>query len=206
MTRPSLSARWLIGLAAPALFACTSPEKQASVSHSAAEVAQPAPSPSPSSPAAAAEEATPPRVAVTFRAPQARAEGGGPAQTGKPGRALSDEATKPKKASEPPPPPPKADALAATAAPVTAQIDQGRLQPAIVAADFTRCLSGEAQVSIDATILPSGDVLEASAARSVPDEPKLRDCVVDVFRALKFPPAASTEPAKVGLDLVLRPR
>lgn len=69
---------------------------------------------------------------------------------------------------------------------------------------FGRCLSSDASVAIDAMIGPSGNVLQVTSSRSVPDEPKLRDCVVEGFKQLRFPAFESSDPARIRFDLALK--
>lgn len=69
---------------------------------------------------------------------------------------------------------------------------------------FGRCLSSDASVAIDAMIGPSGNVLQVTSSRSVPDEPKLRDCVVEGFKQLRFPAFESADPARIRFDLALK--
>lgn len=69
---------------------------------------------------------------------------------------------------------------------------------------FSPCLERDSSVLIDATISTSGEVLEARAPQSIPDDPKLRDCVVSVFRRLKLAPLKASAPTRVSFELSLK--
>lgn len=86
------------------------------------------------------------------------------------------------------------------------RVDAASIKQAVSARNdlFGRCLSSDASVAIDAMIGPSGNVLQVSSSRSVPDEPKLRDCVVEGFKQLKFPALESSDPARIRFDLALK--
>ncbi|MFO0611972.1 MAG: hypothetical protein U0414_05265 [Polyangiaceae bacterium] len=75
---------------------------------------------------------------------------------------------------------------------------------AVIDANFERlsaCSGGEAIVSLRATVSTDGRVIEASAIRSTPDDPRVRDCVASTFRTLAFPRVASEWPTRLSFDL-----
>lgn len=75
---------------------------------------------------------------------------------------------------------------------------------AVIDANFDRlssCSNSEAIVSIRATVSTEGRVLEASAVRSTPDDPRIRDCIASTFKTLEFPRIASEWPTRLSFDL-----
>ncbi|MFO0550043.1 MAG: hypothetical protein U0271_16730 [Polyangiaceae bacterium] len=68
---------------------------------------------------------------------------------------------------------------------------------------FDVCFESDVSVVIEARVLPSGSVAEVRSPASHPDEPKVRDCVADVFKKLVFPNLQGTEPARLSLELFL---
>lgn len=68
---------------------------------------------------------------------------------------------------------------------------------------FDICLESDVSVVIDARVLPSGVVGDVRAPASQPDQPKVRDCVADVFKKLVFPNLQGSEPARLNLELFL---
>jgi hypothetical protein len=69
---------------------------------------------------------------------------------------------------------------------------------------FSRCLSGDSTVSVKAKVMPSGALSDVSVPSSVPNDAKLRDCVVAVLKTLTFPKPKGVEPAGLRLDLALK--
>lgn len=66
------------------------------------------------------------------------------------------------------------------------------------------CIEGAgAVVTIRALVAPSGKVIEASAPKSSPDDPRVRDCVAQAFKRLEFPSAAGGTNTPLALDLSL---
>lgn len=114
----------------------------------------------------------------------------------------------------PPPPPPRdtGDSLKqksirqATGESVGGHVESASIQDAVARNRpvFTRCLRTDSKVVMEATIASSGDVLEARSTSSQPDDPKLRDCVVDAFKRLKLRPLAGSQPARVKFALALK--
>lgn len=75
---------------------------------------------------------------------------------------------------------------------------------AVIDANFDRlsaCSDGEVVVSVRATVSTEGRVIEASAIRSTPDDPRIRDCIATTFRTLEFPRVASEWPTRLSFDL-----
>ena len=69
---------------------------------------------------------------------------------------------------------------------------------------FSRCLNGDSTVSVQAKVMPSGALSDVSVPSSVPNDAKLRDCVVAVLKTLTFPKPKGLEPAGLRLDLALK--
>lgn len=69
---------------------------------------------------------------------------------------------------------------------------------------FSRCLSGDSTVSVKAKVMPSGALSDVSVPSSIPNDAKLRDCVVAVLKTLTFPRPKGVEPAGLRLDLALK--
>ncbi len=69
---------------------------------------------------------------------------------------------------------------------------------------FSRCLTGDSTVSVKAKVMPSGALSDVSVPNSVPNDAKLRDCVVAVLKTLTFPKPKGVEPAGLRLDLALK--
>ncbi|MBK6513378.1 MAG: hypothetical protein IPM79_05845 [Polyangiaceae bacterium] len=69
---------------------------------------------------------------------------------------------------------------------------------------FSRCLRADASIEIEVTVAPSGRVIEARSSRSVPDDPKLRDCLVAAFKQLTISPHDSSAAARVRLAVALK--
>jgi hypothetical protein len=69
---------------------------------------------------------------------------------------------------------------------------------------FSRCLNGDASVTVKAKVSSSGALTEVSVPSSVPDDAKLRDCVASVLKTLTFPKPKGFEPAGLRLDLSLK--
>ena len=69
---------------------------------------------------------------------------------------------------------------------------------------FSRCLNGDSTVSVKAKVMPSGALTDVSVPSSVPNDAKLRDCVVAVLKTLTFPKPKGVEPAGLRLDLALK--
>ncbi|MFO0550044.1 MAG: hypothetical protein U0271_16735 [Polyangiaceae bacterium] len=93
-----------------------------------------------------------------------------------------------------------------TASTDVGRVDAENLNQAIAESrsQFNPCLDRDSSVLIDATISASGEVLEARSPQSIPDEPKLRDCVVSVFRRLKLAPLKASSPTRVSFELSLK--
>lgn len=75
---------------------------------------------------------------------------------------------------------------------------------AVIDANFDRlsaCSDDEVVVSVRATVSTEGRVIEASAIRSTPDDPRIRDCIATTFRSLEFPRVASEWPTRLSFEL-----
>lgn len=68
---------------------------------------------------------------------------------------------------------------------------------------FRPCAAADAKVALRLTLGPAGSVASAESPRSQPDEPRLRDCVVDAVRALRFPRDPGSDASVVSFELVL---
>jgi hypothetical protein len=68
---------------------------------------------------------------------------------------------------------------------------------------FRPCATSDAKVELRLTLGPAGSVAAAESPRSQPDEPRLRDCVVDAARALRFPRDPGSDTSVVSFELVL---
>lgn len=66
------------------------------------------------------------------------------------------------------------------------------------------CLSTDSVISIRLKVLPSGKIGVARAIRSIPNDPKLRDCIESAIRKIAFPKLEGNEPANLSLDLSLK--
>jgi len=69
---------------------------------------------------------------------------------------------------------------------------------------FTRCLDADMKLELEMTITPAGDVIDASATSSAPDDVRSRDCVVTALRRVRFQPFSGTDAARISLGLALR--
>jgi len=115
----------------------------------------------------------------------------------------------------PPPPPPPIEARdeykaklirQATGESVGGHVEPASIQDAVAKnrVVFSRCLSSDSKVVMEATIASSGDVVDVRSTSSQPDDPKLRDCVVDAFKRLRLRPLGSTHAARVKFALALK--
>jgi len=68
---------------------------------------------------------------------------------------------------------------------------------------FAHCSDGDVTVSLHALIAATGKVVSASSTRSVPDDAKMRDCVLDAFRTIQFPASHDGKSSPITFDLVL---
>lgn len=88
---------------------------------------------------------------------------------------------------------------------------EGKLSPEQVmntidqnASRLVGCLSTDSVISVKLKVLPSGKIGMARAVRSIPNDPKLRDCIESAIRKISFPKLEGSEPANLSLDLSLR--
>lgn len=95
---------------------------------------------------------------------------------------------------------------AATADAVSGRVDAAQIRAAVARnmAVFAACLEVDSVVEIDATISAQGEVSQAKATRSQPDNPKTRDCVGLAFTRIRLEPLSPPAPAHVRLALSLR--
>jgi len=135
------------------------------------------------------------------------------------GLASDDAAARP---PPPPPPPPPGDLgatdkrsdqpvesprpRAATADSAGGRVDSATIQAVIAkhVDTFRPCLRSDLPLRIDASISPSGDVLEARSPRSFPDDAKARDCVIFAVKRLHFERFEGAAPARVSFELTLK--
>ncbi|MFO0613675.1 MAG: hypothetical protein U0414_13855 [Polyangiaceae bacterium] len=95
---------------------------------------------------------------------------------------------------------------AATAASASGRLSASDVEAAIDAniGALGACVGDEgAVVTLRALVAPSGQVVEASASRSTPDDPRLRDCVVAAFRRISFPGSTGGAASPLAFDLSL---
>lgn len=92
----------------------------------------------------------------------------------------------------------------------SAQAASGRLTLAQVEeaidANFdalSACTPEEVVVTMKALVGSNGKVIESTATRSTPDDPRIRDCVADAFKHIQFPSASGGAPAPLSFDLAL---
>lgn len=71
---------------------------------------------------------------------------------------------------------------------------------------FATCTRIDASVSLSLNIDAEGRVGEAVAARSEPDDAKMRDCVVRAVKTLKFPRSTDGRGSPVRFELRLTPK
>lgn len=72
------------------------------------------------------------------------------------------------------------------------------------ASTLVGCLATDSVISVRLKVLPSGKIGVARAIRSIPNDPKLRDCIELAIRKISFPKLEGTEPANLSLDLSLK--
>lgn len=104
------------------------------------------------------------------------------------------------------PPPIEPPRSAATTDAVSGRVDAAQIRAAVARnmPVFAACLEVDSVVEIDATISPQGEVSQAKATRSQPDNPKTRDCVGLAFSRIRLEPLSPPAPAHVRLALSLR--
>lgn len=68
---------------------------------------------------------------------------------------------------------------------------------------FRPCATSDAKVELRLTLGPAGSVASAESPRSQPDDARLRDCVVDAARALRFPRDPGSEVSVLSFELAL---
>lgn len=97
----------------------------------------------------------------------------------------------------------KASPRTATASTLGGKLSADQVN-AVIDANFERlssCSSSEAIVSVRATVSTECRVIEASAVRSTPDDPRIRDCIASTFKTLEFPRIVSEWPTRLSFDL-----
>ncbi len=90
---------------------------------------------------------------------------------------------------------------------VEARVDAAALQRAVASHRelFEPCLrSSDVSFELEATVAPSGKIVEAKCTRVVPDEPKARDCMLEGFRRLDVGPTQMDGPARVRFAIALK--
>lgn len=68
---------------------------------------------------------------------------------------------------------------------------------------LSACTPEEVVVTMKALVGANGKVIESTATRSTPDDPRIRDCVADAFKHIQFPAASGGAPAPLSFDLSL---
>jgi hypothetical protein len=103
-------------------------------------------------------------------------------------------------------PDPKPTPAAATGERLSGNVDPASVRTTLTGARdvLRRCSDSDIKLELDLTITPSGDVMEASASSSAPDDVRVRDCVVSALRKLRFQPFGGSEAARISLGLALR--
>ncbi|HTJ84983.1 MAG TPA: hypothetical protein VL400_24865 [Polyangiaceae bacterium] len=109
-------------------------------------------------------------------------------------------------ADDVPPRDPKPTPAAASSERIGGSIDPTEVRQTLSASRdaFLRCLQADMKLELDLTITPAGDVIEAAATSSAPDDIKSRDCVVSALRRVRFKPFSGTDAARISLGLALR--
>lgn len=68
---------------------------------------------------------------------------------------------------------------------------------------LSACTPEEVVVTMKALVGANGKVIESTATRSTPDDPRIRDCVAQAFKHIQFPAASGGAPAPLSFDLSL---
>lgn len=97
---------------------------------------------------------------------------------------------------------------AATAESTGGHVEPSAIRDAVAGQQglFSRCLRADASIEVEVTVSPGGRVVDAKSARSVPDDPKLRDCLVAAFKQLTIKPYEGAAAAKVRVAVALKRR
>jgi hypothetical protein len=101
---------------------------------------------------------------------------------------------------------PKPVVMQAFNTPVGPKVDPASVEKTFVqsSSKLTACVTVDTTVNVALKIAPSGKVLDAKVPRSMPSEPRMRDCVAQVLRSLTFDKLDGNEPASISMDLALR--
>lgn len=70
-------------------------------------------------------------------------------------------------------------------------------------ATFGQCADTSSTFSARVVVSPNGSVSEARVTQSVPDDPRLRDCLTEALRRLSFPP--TNAPVPLSFSLAIEP-
>lgn len=68
---------------------------------------------------------------------------------------------------------------------------------------FGKCVDTSSTFSARLTVAPNGTVSEARVTKSMPDDPRLRDCLTEALRRLTFP--ATNAPVPLSFSLAIEP-
>ncbi len=68
---------------------------------------------------------------------------------------------------------------------------------------FGQCADTSSTFSARLVVAPNGSVTEARVTQSVPDDPRLRDCLTEALRRLSFPP--TNAPVPLSFSLAIEP-
>lgn len=107
-----------------------------------------------------------------------------------------------------PSPKPSGPPMAATTQSLSGRLNESQVGQVVTAGidAFATCTRIDATVTVSLNIDAEGRVGEAVAARSEPDDAKMRDCVVRGFKTLKFPRSTDGRGSPVRFELRLSPR
>ncbi len=152
--------------------------------------------------------------------------------TGEPTKPITTDSPKQSRPSPPPPPPklitpplsedslaqpgdpddgqrpPKNKVAAAAVRSAQGELDPAEVQKAVESAieTFRPCLRTDTVVVLDAKVTPEGDVTEARAISSRPEDIVVRDCVAFAFRKLHFGVTGAASASTFRLSLSLKRR
>jgi hypothetical protein len=101
---------------------------------------------------------------------------------------------------------PKPIVMQAFNTPVGPKVDPASVEKTFAqsSSKLTACVTVDTTVNVTLKISPSGKVLDARVPRSMPSEPRMRDCVAQVLKSLTFEKLDGNEPANISMDLALR--
>lgn len=85
------------------------------------------------------------------------------------------------------------------------QMSRENIESALDASEstFGQCADTSSTFSARVVVAPNGSVSEARVTQSVPDDPRLRDCLTEALRRLSFP--ATNAPVPLSFSLAIEP-